>query len=251
MIDAASVLSVTLTYGDLFSVTQLAMLGGRITSRMARTAAGEIIAAQTCTLITGKSYTLQNLLRGRFGTGGPWACMRPVMHSCCSILPTWFAISVSSGAIGLSSLYRGITADRDISLTATGRFAYQTVNLKPLSPVSLSGNRDASNDWSLTWVRRARTGGEWRDCRRRDWRSVEQYQIDVFADGTYTTVKRTISLPASQQPILAPTRWPTSAQTRPRSTSKSTGYRRPSAAAIRSILDHRVSLCPTAHHCSI
>ena len=147
----------------------------------------EIIAAQTCTLITGKSYTLQNLLRGRFGT--EWAMGLHAAGDALVLLDPAdvVAISVSSGAIGLSSLYRGITADRDISTDSNRSFAYQAVNLKPLSPVSLSGNRDASNDWSFTWVRRTRTGGEWRDYVDAEiGEASEQYQIDVFADGTYT-----------------------------------------------------------------
>ena len=195
LIDAGSVLSVTLTYGDLFSITQLAMLGGENHFAYGADGRWEIIAAQTCTLVTGKNYTLQTLLRGRFGT--EWAMGLHAAGDALVLLDPAdvVAISVSSGAIGLSSLYRGITVDRDISTDSNWSFAYQAVNLKPLSPVSLSGNRDvASNDWSLTWIRRTRTGGEWRDYVDAELgESSEQYQIDVFADGTYATVKRTIS----------------------------------------------------------
>ncbi|MBL8254671.1 MAG: hypothetical protein JNJ76_13840, partial [Candidatus Competibacter sp.] len=62
-------------------------------------------------------------------------------------------------------------------------------------PISLSGNRDAStNDWSLTWIRRTRTGGEWRDyVDAALGETQESYQIDVFSDGTYAAVKRTIA----------------------------------------------------------
>ena len=194
MIDAGSVLSVTLTYGDLFSITQLAMLGGENHFAYGADGRWEIIAAQTCTLVTGKSYTLQNLLRGRFGT--EWAMGLHASGDALVLLDPAdvLAISVSSGAIGLSSLYRGITVERDLSTDSNRSFTYQAVNLKPLSPVSLSGNRDASNDWALTWVRRTRTGGEWRDYVDAELgEASEQYQIDIFADGTYTTVKRTLS----------------------------------------------------------
>ena len=195
LIDAGSVLSVTLTYGDLFSVTQLAMLGGENHFAYGADGRWEIIAAQTCTPITGKSYTLQNLLRGRFGT--EWAMGLHAAGDALILLDPSdvVAIAFSSGAIGLSSLYRGITVDRDISTDSNRAFTYQAVNLKPLSPVFLSGNRDvASNDWSLTWVRRTRTGGEWRDYVDAELgEASEQYQIDILADGTYATVKRTIS----------------------------------------------------------
>ena len=69
------------------------------------------------------------------------------------------------------------------------------INLKPLSPIALTGNRDASNDWALSWIRRTRTGGEWRDyVDAMLGETSEAYQVDIFSDGTYTTVKRTLSV---------------------------------------------------------
>ena len=204
MIDAGSVLSVTLTYGDLFSVTQLAMLGGENHFAYGADGRWEIIAAQTCTLVTGKSYTLQNLLRGRFGT--EWAMGLHAAGDALILLDPSdvLAITVSSGAIGLSSLYRGVTVDRDISTDTNRAFTYQAVNLKPLSPVFLSGNRDvASNDWSFSWIRRTRTGGEWRDYVDAELgESSEQYHVEIYADGTYATVKRTLvtTIPAADYP---------------------------------------------------
>lgn len=102
---------------------------------------------------------------------------------------------MSSGSIGLSYLYRGITIDQDISTDSDRSFAYSGVNLKPLSPVYLNGSRDpASGDWTLTWIRRTREGGEWRDYVDASLgETSEAYQIEIYANGTYATVKRTIS----------------------------------------------------------
>ncbi len=74
-------------------------------------------------------------------------------------------------------------------------FTYQGVNLKPLSPIALTGARDPSTgDWTITAVRRTRTGSEWRDYVDADLgESSEAYQMDIFADGTYAAVKRTLS----------------------------------------------------------
>ncbi|WP_313919878.1 phage tail protein, partial [Tahibacter sp.] len=71
MVDSASLLNVTLTQGALYSVTQLAMLGGANHFAYGADGRWEIIAAQDCTLVSGTSYVLQNLLRGRFGS--EWA----------------------------------------------------------------------------------------------------------------------------------------------------------------------------------
>lgn len=195
VIDSGSLLNVTLTQGALYSITQLAMFSGQNLFAYGVDGRWEIIAAQTCTLVSGTSYALRDLLRGRFGT--EWAMGLHAAGDTIVLLDTTDValISMGSGAIGLSYLYRGITVDRDISTDSNRTFSYQGVNLKPLSPIALAGARDpSSNDWSLTWIRRTREGGEWRDNVDASLGETSQvYQIDVFADGTYTTVKRTIT----------------------------------------------------------
>ena len=195
MIDAGSTLTVTLTQGALYSVTQIAMLGGANHFAYGVNGRWEIIAAQTCTLVSGTTYTLTNLLRGRFGT--EWAMGMHSNGDSLILLDTtdMATIAMSSGAIGLPYLYRGITVDRDLSTDSNRSFTYQGVNLKPLSPIALTGSIDpSSSDWSLSWIRRTRTGGEWRDNVDASLgEDSEAYQVDVFADGTYATVLRTIS----------------------------------------------------------
>ena len=196
MIDSASLLNVTLTQGALYSVTQLAMLGGANHFAYGADGRWEIIAAQTCTLVSGTSYVLQNLLRGRFGS--EWAMGLHAAGDTLVLLDSIdvAAIEMSSGSIGLSYLYRGITIDQDLSTDSNQSFTYSGVNLKPLSPVYLNGGRDpSSGDWTLTWIRRTRTGGEWRDYVDASLgEDVEAYQIDIYADGSYSTNKRTLSV---------------------------------------------------------
>lgn len=198
LIDSASVLNVTLTQGELFSVTQLAMLGGANHFAYGADGRWEIIAAQTCTLVSGTSYVLKNLLRGRFGT--EWAMGMHATNDALILLDTTdvAAIEMSSGSIGLSYLYRGITVDQDLSTDSNRSFTYSGVNLKPLSPVYLNGSRDSSSgDWTLTWIRRTRTGGEWRDSVDASLgEASEAYQIDIYADGSYSTNKKTLSVGA-------------------------------------------------------
>ena len=197
VIDNASLLSVTLTQGELFSVTQLAMLGGANHFAYGADGRWEIIAAQTCALVSGTTYTLSNLLRGRFGSEQYMSTHANGDSLILLDTTDVAAIVMGTGTIGLSYLYRGITVDLDISTDSNLAFTYRGVNLKPLSPIALTGNRDASNDWSLTWIRRTRDGGEWRDNVDASLgETSEAYQIDVYADGTYATVKRTISTTA-------------------------------------------------------
>lgn len=194
LIDKASRLTVVLTSGDLYDTTELAMLGGANHFAYGVDGRWEIIAAQKCTLQSGTTYILSDLLRGRYGTEqymGTHATGDSVVLLDVDDLAI---VAMSSNTIGLARDYRGITLDQDISSDSSRIFTYAAINLKPLAPIALTGNRDpASNDWALAWVRRTRSGGEWRDYVEADLaESAEQYQIDIFADGSYATVKRTL-----------------------------------------------------------
>jgi hypothetical protein len=75
MIDAGGALTVTLTQGALYSVTQLAMLGGANHFAYGVDGRWEIIAAQTCTLVSGTTYTVDQLpARSIRQRSGRWAC---------------------------------------------------------------------------------------------------------------------------------------------------------------------------------
>ena len=93
-------------------------------------------------------------------------------------------LSLSTAIIGQSGSIAA-SLPGDISTDGNRAFTYQGINLKPLSPIALTGNRDASND-GLSWIRRTRTGGEWRDyVDAMLGETSEAYQIDIFSDGTY------------------------------------------------------------------
>lgn len=196
LLDNISLLAVTLATGDLYSVSLLNLLNGSNTLAYGANGRWEIIGAMTCTPGGGNAYVLSNLLRGRFGT--EWAMGLHVIGDTVVLLDDadlqWLALS--SSAISQARLYRAITFGSDICTDCDRSFTYSAVNLKPLAPIALTGARDpASADWSLSWLRRTRTGGEWRDYVDADLgESSEAYQIDVFSDGTYATVKRTIAV---------------------------------------------------------
>ena len=202
VVDNASALTVTLTQGAIYSITQLQMLGGANHFAYGADGRWEVIAAQTCTLVSGTTYTLTNLLRGRFGTEQYMSTHANGDSLVLLDTTDIAAITMGSGTIGISYLYRGITLDRDISTDSNRAFTYAGVNLKPLSPIALTGNRDpATGDWTLSFIRRTRVDGEWRDNVDASLgESFEAYQTDVFSDGTYTTVKRTISTTAPTVP---------------------------------------------------
>jgi hypothetical protein len=193
--DKASSLSVTMLNGSLSSTTELAVLNGENYFAYGDEGRWEIIGVQNCVLVSGKSYTLYDMLRGRAGT--EWAMStHQIGDKLVSLsLTDVTAIGMATATIGLSREYRGITYGNDIDTDVDFPFAYTGVNLECLSPVYVRGYKTvATNDWNLEWVRRSRTDGEWRDMVDAGLSETsEAYEVDIFADGTFATVKRTIA----------------------------------------------------------
>jgi hypothetical protein len=193
--DKASVLSVVMNNGELYSATELAVLNGANTFAYGAPGRWEIVAAQNCTLVSGSSYTLRDLLRGRFGT--EWAMSTHVAGDWLVLLSATdvTAIGLSTSSIGLSRTYRAITLDQTIETGADVPFTYAGVNLECLSPVQFIGDRlPGSADWGFSWIRRSRTDGEWRDLVEVALgETSEAYELDVYASSAFAVVKRTIA----------------------------------------------------------
>lgn len=160
-VDHGSMLNVRLLAGDLSSVTQDAMLNGA--NHFAYGAAGrwEIIAAQTCTIQGDGTYTLSNLMRGRFGTE-QYMTVHAIGDSVV-LLDTASVrfVGLNIATMNISRKWRPATKGRSLDSTSETVAAYTGVNLKPLSPVDLSGHiKYDSLDYVITWTPRSRTGVE-------------------------------------------------------------------------------------------
>ena len=194
LMDKGNLLSVRLYQGTLSSVSELAMFSGA--NYFAYGAAGrwEIIAAQTCTLQGDGSYVLQDLLRGQKGT--EWASgLHAIGDKVIELDSSLAFVVTSANTIGLTKLYRGVTDGRSLDAVSDQSFTYTGVNLECLSPVYLNGNRHpTTNDWTLTWIRRTRVGGAWRDyVDATISEATESYEVEIYSSGAYTTLKRTIT----------------------------------------------------------
>jgi len=195
--DSASVLNVKLYQGALASVTDDQLFAGQNWFAYGAHGRWEIVAARTATLKIDGTFDLQDFLRGQRGT--EWASG---LHQAGDVLVLLSAadlqfVSVNSSTIGASRAYRGITSGKSMNSDSDLNLAYEGVNLECLSPVHLTGNRHpTTNDWTLSWVRRSRFD-QWRDYVDEPLgEASESYEIDVFTDGTYTTVKRTLTASA-------------------------------------------------------
>lgn len=193
LIDTASVLQVRMAGGELSSVTLTQLLNGANHFAYGVDGRWEIIAAMTCALQADGSYRLSNLLRGRFGTEHNMGNHAAGDGLILANDPDLAFATLPAASVGVPAVYRGITSGAAIDTATNAGFTYGGVNLKPLAPVWLNGRRNAG-DWSLSWVRRTRIGGEWRDAIDAELgEASESYDLEIYADGTYASIKRTFS----------------------------------------------------------
>lgn len=194
MLDKSSTLGVRLFSGTLSSVTELQMFNGQNWFAYGAPGRWEIIAAQNAVLQWDGSYLLSGFMRGQNGT--EWATGLHAVNDSIVLLDaaTLKFVSVNASTINAPRTYRAITTGKAIDSDADLVQAYTGVNLECLSPINLTGNRDPStNDWTLTWTRRSRFAG-WRDYVDAPLgETAEAYEVDVFSDGTYATLKRTLT----------------------------------------------------------
>jgi hypothetical protein len=154
----------------------------------------EILYFRDATLNTDGTYTLRGFLRGRRGSeyamSGHAVGDRFVL-----VDPTKFVrVTQSTADIGIEKQYKAVTSGMSIADVTAQPFTNLGVGLMPYAPVLLGGGRDASNNATLTWVRRNRISGELRnnvDVPMSE--ATEAYEVDIYSSSSYGTVVRTIT----------------------------------------------------------
>jgi hypothetical protein len=87
--------------------------------------------------------------------------------------------------------YKAVTVTDTLANTDETPFIYTGKTLRPFAPVSIRGVRDGSNNLTITWIRRTRISGEWRDGVDVPLgEDNERYEIDIMNG---QTVVRTIT----------------------------------------------------------
>jgi hypothetical protein len=193
-LDKTSLLTIRIYQGTLSSITEAQMFGGANWFAYGVDGRWEIMSAQNAVLQGDGSYILSDFLRGQCGT--EWATGTHVIGDSLVLLDSddLAFVTTTSTSIGLERDYRGITVGDTIESDVSLAFSYDAVNLEPLSPCQLTGSRHPStNDWTITWTRRSRYQG-WRNLADIPLgETTESYSIDVYSDGTYVTLKRTLT----------------------------------------------------------
>lgn len=180
--------------GTLASSTRAAVLASASVNAML--IGSEIVQFRTAMLVSPGVYTLTGLLRGCRGTewamSGHAASERAVLLSTSGLR----RIVPPTTDLGVSFYYKGVTIGRALSTATAETFTDNGIGLKPFAPLDLRAARDGSDNITFTWQRRTRLAvrmigalgisvplGE----------DSEAYEVDIYADGTYAAVLRTIS----------------------------------------------------------
>ena len=195
IVDTASRLNVRLLSGSLASVTELQMFAGNNHFAYGLDGRWEIVAAMTVTAESDGTFTLQNMMRGRFGTE-----QHMTAHANSDMLVLLDTtqlrfIGLDVGALNITRQWRAVTRGAILDSAPDVSFAYSGVNLECLSPIDATASMLlSSNDWTITWVRRSRLPVEaFSGVATPIGESSESYEVDIHADDTMTTVVRTIT----------------------------------------------------------
>jgi len=189
--DDGNTVTVRLIEGALTSTTDLNAMSGINTLAIGAPGRWEIMSFVNATLNGDGTYTLSRLLRGRLGT--EWAVGLHTIGDAVVVLEAGALTRIvpATTDIGVPRYYKAISFGGDEGDVIT--YTHQAVGLEPYSPVHIRGRRHSpsTNDWTITWVRRTRIDGGWRDYVDVPLGEVsESYEIDIMSG---STVKRTLT----------------------------------------------------------
>jgi hypothetical protein len=186
--DEVNSVRIWLRSGALSSTSELGVLNGFNAALLG----DEILQFRRATLNDDGSYTLRGFLRGRKRT-------RTAGH-----LPGERFLLLQAGAlrrtasieseIGQERQYRGVSIGQTLSSAATTPFTNTARSLRPLAPSHLGGGRSSGGNLQINWIRSARLFSAWRNFSAVPMdEATESYAVDIFADGTFATVVRTLT----------------------------------------------------------
>lgn len=199
--DDTNTVDVTISAGTIATATDLEVYAGANAAMLG----SELIQFGTVTSLGGSAYRLSHLLRGR--NGSEWAVGTHTVNDTLIVLASDGSIvrqPMALAEVGVAELYKAASAGQYLSDLSPTTFTNTAVGLKPYAPCSVAGVRDGSNNLTLTWIRRARTAGAWRDyvdvALDED---TESYSIDIMNGAavlrTLTSVTPTVVYSAANQ----------------------------------------------------
>lgn len=158
-VDDINTVRIRLYYGALSSVTYGAFLDGIQGALIG----DELVYFRNAHLNADGTYTLSGLLRGRRGTEDKIYGHMPGERFVLLTPATIRRVGQSTSDIGKTRLYKAVTSGLPFASVPTQSFKNEGAALKPYSVAQLGGGRNPDGAVLLSWVRRGRLSGEWRD----------------------------------------------------------------------------------------
>ncbi|HSH28399.1 MAG TPA: phage tail protein, partial [Thiohalobacter sp.] len=185
VIDTDSSLTVTLVRPDdslsgitetqLLNLSNLALVGD------------EIVAFQNATNTSGSTWDLDTFLRSQRGTD--WAMDDHAADEDFIVLGENIQrVALADDYIGSEIFYKFVTLGQPADLATEYSFTYQGNAYKPYSVSHLEAEDAGSGNWDISWVRRTRIGGAWRDLIDVPlMEDTESYTVEVWSGGSLST----------------------------------------------------------------
>ena len=197
--DNGSTVDVSLQRGVLNSASASDILSGTNACLIGN----EIVQFTTATVIGTLQYRLSGLLRGQRGTDYAWGS-HSTGEAFVLLTNAVKRVILDDSVIGKSVLLKVIGAYGSLAAASPQTVLVTGAEYKPYAPSHVAAARDGSNNITLTWIRRTRSGGQWSDLVDASLVDTpESYDVEVWNAG-YTILKRTFSaLSAATTPYTA------------------------------------------------
>lgn len=205
--DRAHRLVVAIEGGALAGASEGAVLNGaNALAILSDNGEWEVIQFERAELIAAGTYALTGLLRGQAGTDPAMRAGAAAGATVVVLDDKLVRATVSQAERGLPLVWRaapsgGVPAGLAVSEAA---FTWTALALRPVSPCHLKARRLADGTLHLTWIRRARVGGDPWDGEVPLGETSERYRVEA-RDGTTVVFSVETTIPAADLPAtLAP-----------------------------------------------
>lgn len=190
-VDNFSSVTVKLFKGSLNSITEDQLLNGYNMCLIGN----EVLQFKNATLIDTNTYKLDTFYRARFGTD--YAVSTHAIGDRFVILnassKTLGRILKDQSQLNILRYFKNVTFKDKLSDTNYNQYMNTGVSLKPYSVNNVSGYRDSSNNLNVQFTKRIRGWVKMIDYQGAYDPDGDFYEIEIFTDSTFTTVKRLIN----------------------------------------------------------
>jgi hypothetical protein len=196
--DRGEALRVKLSYGELSSADELAVLKGANTVAIGDGSPDtwEVLQFSQAQLVEPGVYDLSHRLRGQVGTDGVAPADWPAGSLVVLLNSALQQIDLAQSARGLARNYRIGAAGRSVDDPNVVHLveAFSGIGMRPYAPARLKAVARPNGDRAVSWVRRTRVDGDSRESFEVPLGETrEQYLIRIFAAGNLVREVQTTS----------------------------------------------------------